>query len=82
MELLTLISVMTAAASVLICVFVIRRVKVRLNEMLDALADIKAGNGSRRILSTTDELTAPIAYEIGSFSSFLRPMTAPFAGCR
>ena len=82
MELLTLISVMTAAASVLICVFVIRRVKARLNEMLDALADIKAGNGSRRILSTTDELTAPIAYEIGSFSSFLRPMTAPFAGCR
>ena len=82
MELLTLISVLIAAASVLICVFVIRRVKVRLNEMLDALADIKAGNGSRRILSTTDELTAPIAYEIGSFSSFLRPMTAPFAGCR
>ena len=69
MELLTLISVLIAAASVLICVFVIRRVKTRLNGMLDALADIKAGNGSRRILSTMDELTAPIAYEINDIVS-------------
>ena len=78
MELLTLISVMTAAASVLICVFVIRRVKVRLNEMLDALADIKAGNGSRRILSTTDELTAPIAYEINDIVSSYEKKLAAF----
>ena len=78
MELLALISVMTAAASVLICVFVIRRVKVRLNEMLDALADIKAGNGSRRILSTTDELTAPIAYEINDIVSSYEKKLAAF----
>lgn len=78
MELLTLISVLIAAASVLICVFVIRRVKVRLNEMLDALADIKAGNGSRRILSTTDELTAPIAYEINDIVSSYEKKLAAF----
>ena len=78
MELLTLISVMTAAASVLICVFVIRRVKARLNEMLDALADIKAGNGSRRILSPTDELTAPIAYEINDIVSSYEKKLAAF----
>ena len=78
MELLALISVLTAAASVLICVFVIRRVKARLNEMLDALADIKAGNGSRRILSTTDELTAPIAYEINDIVSSYEKKLAAF----
>ena len=78
MELLTLISVMTAAASVLICIFVIRRVKARLNGMLDALADIKAGNGSRRILSTTDELTAPIAYEINDIVSSYEKKLAAF----
>ena len=78
MELLALISILTAAASVLICVFVIRRVKVRLNEMLDALADIKAGNGSRRILSTTDELTAPIAYEINDIVSSYEKKLAAF----
>ena len=78
MELLALISILTAAASVLICVFVIRRVKARLNEMLDALADIKAGNGSRRILSTTDELTAPIAYEINDIVSSYEKKLAAF----
>ena len=78
MELLTLISVLIATASVLICVFVTRRVKARLNEMLDALADIKAGNGSRRILSTTDELTAPIAYEINDIVSSYEKKLAAF----
>ena len=78
MELLTLISVLIAAASVLICVFVIRRVKTRLNGMLDALADIKAGNGSRRILSTMDELTAPIAYEINDIVSSYEKKLAAF----
>ena len=78
MELLALISVLIAAASVLICVFVIRRVKTRLNGMLDALADIKAGNGSRRILSTMDELTAPIAYEINDIVSSYEKKLAAF----
>ena len=32
--------------------------------MTDALADIKNGNGNRRILSAANELVAPIAYEI------------------
>ena len=32
--------------------------------MTDALVDVKNGNGNRRILSATNELTAPIAYEI------------------
>lgn len=32
--------------------------------MAEVLADIKNGNGNRRILSATKELTAPLAYEI------------------
>ena len=32
--------------------------------MTDALVDVKNGNGNRRILSATNELTAPLAYEI------------------
>ena len=32
--------------------------------MADALADVKNGNGGRRILSAANELVAPIAYEI------------------
>ncbi len=32
--------------------------------MTDVLVDVKNGNGNRRILSATNELTAPLAYEI------------------
>lgn len=69
MEFLVLISVTIAVISVLICSLVIRRVKVQINGMLDALDDIKAGNGNRRILSATDELTASIAYEVNDIVS-------------
>ncbi len=42
----------------------VRRVKMQILEMTDALEDVKNGNGNRRILSGTHELTAPLAYEI------------------
>ncbi len=32
--------------------------------MSDALEDVKNGNGNRRILSETHELTVPLAYKI------------------
>ena len=69
MELLVFISVAIAIISVFICGFVIRRVKAQINGMLDSLEDIKAGNGNRRILSATDELTASIAYEVNDIVS-------------
>lgn len=69
MKLLVFISVAIAIISVCICGFIIRRVKAQINGMLDALEDIKAGNGNRRILSATDELTASIAYEVNDIVS-------------
>lgn len=42
----------------------LRRAKRQISGMLDALSDIKNGNGNRRILAKTDEITAPLAYEI------------------
>ena len=69
MELLVFVSVAIAIISVCICGFIIRRVKAQINGMLDALEDIKAGNGNRRILSATDEFTASIAYEVNDIVS-------------
>lgn len=69
MELLVFVSVAIVIISVFICGFVIRRVKAQINGMLDALEDIKAGNGNRRILSATDEFTASIAYEVNDIVS-------------
>ena len=77
MELLVFISAAIAIISVFICGFVIKRVKAQINGMLDALEDIKAGNGNRRMLSATDELTASIAYEVNDIvSSYEKELSA------
>ena len=64
MELVIIISILIAVISVFVSCLTIRRVKRQISEMTDALADIKNGNGNRRILSADNELVAPIAYEI------------------
>ena len=63
-ELITILSIAVAVLSVLASFIIVRRVKKQLSEMSEALADVKDGNGNRRILSEAHELTAPIAYEI------------------
>lgn len=78
MELLVFISVAIAIISVFICGFVIKRVKAQINGMLDALEDIEAGNGNRRILSATDELTASIAYKVNDIVSFYEKELSTF----
>lgn len=64
MELVTIISIIMATLSALTSCLIIRRVKKQIAEMTDALDDVKNGNGNRRILSATNELVAPLAYEI------------------
>lgn len=64
MEVVTVISILIAVISVFTSCLIIRRVKRQISEMTDALTDIKNGNGNRRILSASNELAAPIAYEI------------------
>ena len=58
------LSIIIALFSIFLSYFVIRRVKKQIAEITDALIDIKKGNGNRRILSATNELVAPLAYEI------------------
>ena len=64
MEILVFLSILTAALAVLSSWYRIRRAKEQIAEIADALADVKNGNGGRRILSAANELAAPIAYEI------------------
>lgn len=64
METAFIIAIIIATLSILVSYFTIKRVKRQISEMADALADVKNGNGNRRILSATNELIAPIAYEI------------------
>lgn len=64
MELAVAVSVIIAIISAFTSCLIVKRVKKQISEMYDVLADIKNGNGNRRILSDTNELVAPLAYEI------------------
>ena len=64
MELGAMGSVIIAIISVVTSCLIVRRVKKQISEMSDALADVKDGNGNRRILSASNELIAPLTYEI------------------
>lgn len=64
MNLLCFLLFVTALLAVLYAVAVTRVTKGQIAEMRDALADIKSGNGNRRILAKTQDTAAPLAYEI------------------
>ena len=66
MEIIVFLSIVIAVVAVLTSIVLVRRVKKQIAEMTDALVDVKNGNGNRRILSATNELTAPLAYEINN----------------
>ena len=63
MEIIIFLSIVIAVVAVLTSIVLVRRIKT-IAEMTNALVDVKNGNGNRRILSATNELTAPLAYEI------------------
>ena len=63
-EAVIMVALGVALASVCGVFLTVRRVKKQILEISDALEDIKNGNGNRRILSETHELTAPLAYAI------------------
>ena len=81
MEIIVFLSIVIAVVAVLTSIVLVRRVKKQIAEMTDVLVDVKNGNGNRRILSATNELTAPLAYEINeivvSYESRLSTVMLP-----
>ena len=63
-ETFAVIGIVIALLSICGAVLAVRRTKMQILEMSDILEDIKNGNGNRRILAETHELTAPLAYSI------------------
>ena len=64
MNIIASLSTIIAVLSVITSYYTVYRVKKQISEITDALVDLKNGNGNRRILSATNELTAPIVFEI------------------
>ena len=63
-EAFVVIGAVFAFVCILASVLIVRRVRGQIAEMVEILEDVKSGNGNRRILSETHELTAPLAYEL------------------
>lgn len=61
---ISILSLAVAVVSLLVSYLSIRQVKKKIQETLAVLAEIKQGNGNRRVLAANSELTAPLAYEI------------------
>lgn len=64
MKAVVFLSIIIAVLTVFIACMMVRRVKRQIAEIIDVLTDIKNGNGNRRILFATNELVAPVGYEI------------------
>lgn len=64
----TEIAAVVMMGTAIICMFcavcAVCRVKRQISELSEALADVRNGNGNRRILAQAHELFAPLAYEI------------------
>ena len=69
LEIIIIFCIAITALSIFIAVTTVRKVKRQINEMLNILDEVKNGNGNRKILSQTDELIAPIAYQINDIIS-------------
>lgn len=78
-EAVIMVALGVALASVCGVFLTVRRVKKQIMEISDALEDIKNGNGNRRILSETHELTAPLAYAI---NDIIRSYEDRLSACR
>lgn len=62
MDWITILSLAVSAAAVTASGLIVRRVRKQIAAMAEALADVKDGNGNRRILAEPHELTAPLVY--------------------
>lgn len=78
MELIIFISLLVALLAIIYAAYVTRKVKKQIAEMEEALADVKAGNANRRILAATNELVAPLAYEINEIVAAYEGKLATF----
>lgn len=62
MDWITILSLAVAATAVTASCIIVRRARKQIAAMVDALADVKDGNGNRRILAEPHEVTAPLVY--------------------
>ena len=64
MEIVIIVLLVVAVISVLMAILILRRERRQIMEIAEALADVRAGNGNRRVLADPSQLLSPLVYEI------------------
>ena len=64
MEVLIIVLPVVTVLVIISAVLILHRERRKIKEIAEALADVKNGNGNRRILANPDQLLSPLIYEI------------------
>jgi signal transduction histidine kinase len=64
MEAFTIILLAVAAIVIVSAALILRKERQQVKELAEALADVRNGNGNRRVLADPNQLLSPLVYEI------------------
>lgn len=64
MEVLIIVLPIVTVLAIISAVLILHRERRKIKEIAEALADVKNGNGNRRVLANPDQLLSPLIYEI------------------
>ena len=64
MEVLIIVLPVVTVLVIISAVLILHRERRQIKEIAEALADVKNGNGNRRVLANPDQLLSPLIYEI------------------
>lgn len=64
MEVLIIVLPVVTILAIISAVLILHRERRKIKEIAEALADVKNGNGNRRVLANPDQLLSPLIYEI------------------
>lgn len=64
MEVLIIVLPVVTVLAIISAVLILHRERRKIKEIAEALADVKNGNGNRRVLANPDQLLSPLIYEI------------------
>ena len=64
MEVLIIVLPVVTVLTIISAVLILHRERRKIKEIAEALADVKNGNGNRRVLANPDQLLSPLIYEI------------------
>lgn len=64
MEVLIIVLPVVTLLAIISAVLILHRERRKIKEIAEALADVKNGNGNRRVLANPDQLLSPLIYEI------------------